>query len=834
MSKNMDQIDKFIQERIIEENIEDVFATRFARYSKAIIQDRALPDVRDGLKPVQRRILYAMYKIGVFSNKGYKKSARIVGDVIGKYHPHGDSSIYDALVRMSQDFKMRLPLIDMHGNNGSIDGDPAAAMRYTECRLSKYAEMLLKDIDKRTVGFVPNFDDEELEPVVLPAKFPNILVNGATGISAGYATEIPPHNIDEVINATIYRIDHPNCSLDELMVYVQGPDFPTGGIVQGEKELKKAYKTGRGKIIVRAKSDIIEGKKINQIVFTEIPYGVNKGSVVKKMSEVYVDKNIAGIIEVRDETDREGLKIVVDLEKGVDPKDIRDFFYKMTELQINYSFNVTCISDKHPKSMGLAEILDAYINHQKEVTTNRCNYELEFARRRAHIVDGLIMMTSILDAVIQTIRNSKNKKDAKDNLMNFYGFTELQAEAIVMLQLYRLTNTDIFALEEEAKELEEKIKSLEKILEDESSLMGVIKDELTQTLKALSSPRKTKVEAEIDTIVIEQKELIIKEDVRVLVTYDGYLKRIGERNYNSDLGEAKYKDDDFLLSEFKVTTADTILFFTSLGNYVYLPVKDIPDARHRDLGYNISTLVKIEAKEKIIFAYPVTNFDEETYFLFTTANGLTKRTVLKDFYAVRYSRALKATQIRKGDRLVSVDVDSGARKEVVMITEKGYMNRYNADEISIMAPPSFGVKAMELKSRPDDIIVAGLYVDRKDEIVCLGKNNTITTYKPNDINKGRKNNVGKAYLEMTRTSDNTYASANVVRKEHNPNNLSIFCVSDKGFDTLEYKDVKGSSNRRGKKISKSDLGTMKSLIVFRNNSDFGVDKKWSVSTISNI
>ena len=373
MSNNNDKINKFIEEKILEENIEDIFASRFARYSKAIIQDRALPDVRDGLKPVQRRILYAMYKIGVFSNKGYKKSARIVGDVIGKYHPHGDSSIYDALVRMSQDFKTRLPLIDMHGNNGSIDGDPAAAMRYTECRLSKYAEMLLKDIDKRTVGFVPNFDDEELEPVVLPAKFPNILVNGATGISSGYATEIPPHNINEVINATIYRIDHPNCSLDELMTFVLGPDFPTGGIVQGLKELKKAYKTGRGKIIIKAKSEIKEGKKINQIIFTEIPYGVNKGNVVKKMSEVYVQKNIAGVIEVRDETDREGLKIVVDLEKGVDPKDIRDFFYKMTELQVNYSFNVTCISDKHPKLMGLAEILDAYINHQKEVTTNRCN-----------------------------------------------------------------------------------------------------------------------------------------------------------------------------------------------------------------------------------------------------------------------------------------------------------------------------------------------------------------------------------------------------------------------------------------------------------------------------
>lgn len=818
----IEEIDEFVRNRVLEEDIQDVFGQRFARYAKYIIQDRALPDVRDGLKPVQRRILYSLYSLGIFSNKSYKKCARIVGDVIGKYHPHGDSSVYEAMVRLSQDFKMRLPLIDIHGNNGSIDGDPAAAMRYTEARMSKYAEFLLQDINKRTVGFVPNFDDEELEPVVLPAKFPNILVNGSTGISAGYATDIPPHNIDEIINATIYRIDHPSSSLKDLMKFVQGPDFPTGGIVQGISGLKQAYKTGKGKIVIRAKSEIITNKNISQIIFNEIPYEVNKAVLVKKMNDVYVSKNIDGILEIRDETDRTGLRIVVDVKKEVNPQDIRDFFFKTTDLQVNYSFNITVIHDKRPKSMGLIEILDAYISHQKEVITNRSNFELETASKRLHIVEGLIAMTSILDSVIHTIRNSKNKKDAKENLVINYNFTELQAEAIVMLQLYRLTNTDIVALEDEQKRLSLSINDLKTILSDESSLMKVIKKELNYTLSQLTSPRRTVIESEIEEINIVAKELIPKEDAYVIFTNDGYVKRINARSYANLLeGETtKLKDNDFIVGEYKVTTLDIMLFFTDLGNYIYLPVVDIPDLKHKDLGYHVSTLINVEADEKIIFSVPVEDFDKERYLLFTTRNGLTKRTLIKDLIAVRYSRALRATKIRDNDRLVSVDISDNKDAEVVMITKKGFMNRYDSSEISIMAPPSFGVKAMELKNRPDDEIIAGLFVEPKDIIVTLMANGSIRRFKQDDILKGKKNNVGKPYIQLMRTVDNSLVDAEVVHEKNSANSLALYIVGETGFDTTNYQATKTATAPTGKKVVEKEIGIAEKLAVYRNNSDF--------------
>ncbi|HHX78455.1 MAG TPA: DNA topoisomerase IV subunit A [Acholeplasmataceae bacterium] len=816
------EIEDFVQSKILQEDIQDVFGQRFARYAKYIIQDRALPDVRDGLKPVQRRILYSLYSLGIFSNKSYKKCARIVGDVIGKYRPHGDSSVYEAMVRLSQDFKMRLPLIDIHGNNGSIDGDPAAAMRYTEARMSKYAEFLLQDINKRTVGFIPNFDDEELEPVVLPAKFPNILVNGSSGISAGYATDIPPHNIDEIINATIYRIEHPNSSLKDLMKFVKGPDFPTGGIVQGINGLKQAYKTGRGKIIIRAKSEIETNKNMHQIIFYEIPYEVNKAVLVKKMNDVYVRKNIDGILEIRDETDRTGLRIVVDVKKEINPADIRDFFFKTTDLQVNYSFNVTLIHDKRPKLMGLIDILDAYIGHQKEVITNRSNYELETASKRLHIVEGLIAMTSILDSVIHTIRNSKNKKDAKENLVINYTFTELQAEAIVMLQLYRLTNTDIVALEDEQKKLSASINDLNTILSDESSLLKVIKKELNYTLSQLSSPRRTVIESEIEEINVTAKELIPKEDVFVILTNDGYLKRINARSYaNLNKGETtKIKDNDFVIADYKVTTLDVVLFFTDLGNYIYLPVIDIPDVKHKDLGYHISTLISIEADEKIIFSVPVDDFEKERYLLFTTRNGFTKRTLIKDMIAVRYSRALRATKIRENDRLVSVDISDNKEAEVIMITKKGYMNRYDSSEISIMAPPSFGVKAMELKNRPDDEIIAGLFVEPKDIIINLMANGSIRRFKQDEILKGKKNNVGKPYIQLMRTVDNTLIDAEVVHEKNSSNNLDLYIIGETGFENINYQITKTATSPTGKKVVEKEIGIFEKLAIYRNNNDF--------------
>ena len=460
MSKVSKKITDFIEENIIQENFENIMGDRFGRYSKYIIQDRALPDARDGLKPVQRRILFAMYKLGLYSNKPFKKSARIVGDVIGKYHPHGDTAVYDAMVRMSQDFKIRLPLIDMHGNNGSIDGDPAAAMRYTEARMSKNSEMLLEDINKRTVGLVPNFDDEELEPIVLPAKFPNLLVNGASGISAGYATEIPPHNPAECIDAVIYRMRNRKCTLDELLEIVKGPDFPTGGIVQGIEGLKQAYTTGRGKVILKGKTFIDTSKADPRIIITEIPFDVNKAQLLKKMSDQIQAKNVDGVKMIRDETDRTGLRIVIDVRRDVNPEYILNFLFKSTELQVNYNFNMVAIVRGKPCYMGLIDFIDAYIDHQKEVMRNKCNFDLERALKRQEIVAGLIAMVSILDAVITTIKNSKNKADAKENIISKYGFSEIQAEAIVMLQLYRLTNTDIFALKQESKELDQEVRKL--------------------------------------------------------------------------------------------------------------------------------------------------------------------------------------------------------------------------------------------------------------------------------------------------------------------------------------------------------------------------------------
>ena len=814
-------IEKFAREKVLNENLEEIFSERFSRYSKYIIQDRALPDARDGLKPVQRRILYAMFKLGIFHNSTYKKSARIVGEVIGKYHPHGDTSVYEALVRMSQTFKMRLPLIDMHGNNGSIDGDGAAAMRYTEARLSNYAEYLLQDLNKKTVGFVPNFDDEEYEPVVLPAKYPALLVNGSTGISAGYATDIPPHNIDEIINAVIYRINHPRCTLKDLMKIVKGPDFPTGGIVQGGEEIEKALKTGKGKVVVKSKTEIVEGDKINQLVITEIPYEVVKANLVKKMNDAYVAKNVNGIIDIRDESDRHGLRIVVDIKKEANPEYIRDFFFKATDLQINYTYNMVAIADKRPVTLGLIDALDYYIEHQKEVITNRSNFELKTAKARLHIVEGLIAMVSILDAVIKTIRESSNKKNAKENLMSNYSFTEMQAEAIVMLQLYRLTNTDIVALRNEQDELKKRIVELEEILSNESKLLNVIIKELNQTLKQLSSPRKTVIQSEIDELVVEEGNLIQKEDVHLLITNDGYIKKISTKHYKLE-EEHKYKENDFLVNEYLGTTVDVLLLFTNKGNYVYLPVSKIPDVRHKDLGYNVSTLANIASDEKIMFSFPVTDFEEEKYVLFATKKGLIKRTIIKEFKATRYSNALMATKINfaGGDELINVDVCDKENNEVIVVTKEGFINRYDSKEISVYAPASLGVKSVELKSRPNDEVVLARYVNSaKDLIICLLQKGTMKRIKVEEVFKGHKNNVGKSMIAMTKTSPNYVVGGEIIHKTNLNENLPAYVIGAKATAPLDFANLKSSNPTIGRTITMSALGKAQSIIIKKNDND---------------
>ncbi|REJ19655.1 MAG: DNA gyrase subunit A [Bacillaceae bacterium] len=700
------------QQRYVDLPLEDVLGDRFGRYSKYIIQDRALPDVRDGLKPVQRRILYAMLMDGNTHDKGFRKAAKTVGNVIGNFHPHGDSSVYEAMVRMSQEWKVRNVLVEMHGNNGSLDGDPPAAMRYTEARLSKLASELLKDIEKNTVEFVPNFDDTTKEPVVLPAMFPNLLVNGSTGISAGYATDIPPHNLGEVIDAVIMRMNHPDCTVEELMEVLKGPDFPTGGIIQGIDEIKKAYKTGKGKIVVRGKAEIekIRGGK-EQIVITEIPYEVNKANLVKKIDDLKYERKVDGIAEVRDETDRTGLRIVIELKKDADAEGVLNYLYKNTDLQVPYNFNMVAIHRRHPKLLSLPELLDAYIEHRKEVVINRSTFELQKAQEREHVVKGLIKALSILDEVIAVIRASKDKRDAKDNLISEFAFTEPQAEAIVSLQLYRLTNTDITALKAEEEELEKKIKGLTSILEDEKKLSKVIQSELKQLKKTFADERRTKIEAEIESITINMESLIASEDTIVTVTKDGYVKRTSLRSYTASNGkDFGMKDSDRLLCQYEMNTTDVLLLFTNKGNYLYCPVHELPDIRWKDIGQHISRTIPIDQDERIVQGIPLKSFDDEKFFLFVTKKGMVKKTEIRQYKAQRYSKPLVAINLKNDDEVVAVHITDGTGL-ILLSTRFGYGLLFHEEEVNIVGSRAAGVKGIQLKE--GDAVVSGLVFAEK-------------------------------------------------------------------------------------------------------------------------
>ncbi|PYZ95207.1 DNA topoisomerase IV subunit A [Salipaludibacillus keqinensis] len=686
------------KERFLDLPLEDVLGDRFGRYSKYIIQDRALPDARDGLKPVQRRILFAMHVDRNTADKPFRKSAKTVGNVIGNYHPHGDSSVYEAMIRQSQDWKMRHQLVQMHGNNGSVDGDPPAAMRYTEARLSKIASEMLLDIEKDTVDFMPNFDDSQEEPVVLPASYPNLLVNGSTGISSGYATDIPPHHLGEVIEAAIYQMEHPECTVDDLMHYIKGPDFPTGGVLQGVEGLKKAYETGKGKIILRGKAEIasLRGGK-EQIVITEIPYEINKANLVKKMDELRLDKKVDGIAEVRDDTDRTGLRIVIELKKEADGKGILHFLYKNTDLQVAYNFNMVAIFKKTPRLLGLKHMLDAYITHQKEVVTRRTNYDLTKAKERAHIVQGLIKAISILDEVIDTIRASKDKKNAKDRLQEKFQFTEPQSEAIVNLQLYRLTNTDITTLQEEADELTKLIEKLEKVLASDRNLINEIKKELNKIKKKYDNDRKTVVEAEIEDLKINLEVVVPSEDVRVTVTKEGYVKRSSLRSFSASNGEPPgMKESDRLLHSMEINTTDTLLLFTKKGSYLYLPVHLLPEIRWKDNGQHVANLVSMDQTDEILRAIPVRQFEEDKYLLFATRNGMIKRSLLKDYKAQRHSKALMAVKLKQEDEVIHVSMTDG-NQDIFLASKFGYGLWYSESEVGITGQRTAGVKAINLK-----------------------------------------------------------------------------------------------------------------------------------------
>lgn len=703
-----------IIKRIYDYSLEEIMGERFGRYSKAIIQDRALPDVRDGLKPVQRRILYAMYRDKNTYDKPYKKSAKTVGNVMGQYHPHGDSSIYEAMVRMSQWWKQNTINIDMHGNNGSMDGDSPAAMRYTEARLSKISNELLKDIDKDTVTWAPNYDDTLMEPIVLPAKFPNLLVNGANGISAGYATNIPPHNLGEVIDATIKRIDSPNCRLDTIMDIVKGPDFPTGAIVEGKKGIQEAFETGRGKVMVRSKLTVEKSKGKDQIVITEIPYDVNKALLVRKIDEIRIDKKVDGMLEIRDESDREGLRIAIDLKKDANVDLILNYLYKNTELMISYNYNMVAIVNRRPMTLGIIPILDAYISHQKEVILNRTKYDLGVAQKRLEICQGLIKMVSILDEVIATIRASENKANAKENLIEKYGFTEVQAENIVTLQLYRLTNTDVLAVEEEVKNLTLIIRGLEAILSDEERLKSVMKEELRNIKKEYATPRKTEIKDEVTEIKIDTTSMLPKEDCVVVVTSDGYVKRVSMRSFTSNDEETTVKDGDFVTGIYKVNTLDTILLFTDKGNYLYVPVHEIPDLKWKELGKHISNIIKIDPGENIIYSLPVYDFDKNEYITMVSKNGMIKRTKLDEFRVLRYSKPLTCMKLKEDDMLVSVS--NSSKPEIFITTHLGYGLRFLINEVAPTGIKSAGIKAINIK---EDYVVSANMFDDTDEYISV-------------------------------------------------------------------------------------------------------------------
>lgn len=721
-----------IEEHILHDNLEDIMSDRFARYSKYIIQERALPDARDGLKPVQRRILYAMYEDGNTFNKPYRKSAKTVGNVIGNYHPHGDSSVYEAMVRLSQNWKITNPLVDMQGNNGSIDDDPAAAMRYTEARLSEISSYLLEDIDKDTVEWAPNFSDEKLEPTVLPARYPNLLTNGITGIASGYATNIPPHNLNEVVDACIYRIQHANCTLEELMQFVKGPDFPTGGIVMGLDGIKQAFQTGRGKVMVRSKVRIEQTRTIQQIVIYEIPYDVVKSQMVKKIDEIRLNKKIDGLLDVRDESDRTGLRVVIDVKKDIDTEQILNYLYKNTDLQVSYNYNMIAIVDKAPVQMSLADSLDAFIKHREDVVLKRSKFDYEQKSKRAHIVDGLIRAVSIMDEIIHLIRQSKNKTDAKKNLIARFDFSEQQAEAIVTMRLYRLTNTDVKELKQEQSLLKKEMKRLHAILTDVNTLHQVLIEELEEINAKIHTPRLSEIQAKVQEIVIDKRAMVADEMVMVPITRDGYIKKVSMRSYNaSNTDPTGMKDSDSVLAYGSCSTLDTLLFFTNRGTYGYLPVYEIEEGKWKDLGSHLGNYIKMDSNEKIIQAYFLRSFNPNVQVIMASQFGMIKRSRLSDFEVSRNNKSMVCMKIGSMDQVVSVTLSYSPEDSIAVVSQQGYALQYSAQEVAMMTLRTKGVKAMNLGK--EDCIADVTILQADKQVLLVGDKAQMKRLKVEEI-----------------------------------------------------------------------------------------------------
>ena len=794
MTKKKNNTEEVI-EKISEYSLHELMESGFGRYSKEIIQERALPDVRDGLKPVQRRILFAMKKAGYTYNKPYQKSAKAVGYIMGNFHPHGDSSIYDALIRMSQPWKMREVFIDIHGNNGSIDGDGPAAMRYTEARLSKIAETMLLGIEKNTVEMAWNFDDTEQEPTVLPAKFPNLLVNGSTGISAGYATDIPPHNLGEVIDATIKRIESPNSRLETIMDIMIGPDFPTGGILEGKEELFKAYETGKGKVVLKADTEIVK----NKIIIKSIPYEVVKEQLIKKIIDIKLDKKIDGINDIIDESDHDNMaRIVIDLKKEANPSLILNYLFKNTDLQINYNFNMVAIVNKRPKYVGILDILDAFINHQRNVITRRTEFDLEHAKKDLHILEGLIKAISILDEVIKTIRQSKNKSNAIENLVNEYKFTFDQAKAIVELQLYRLTNTDVVSLEEEMEALKKTIEALSAILNDEEALKYVMKKELKLIKKEYDNPRRTKIVDQITEIKLDMTSMIPKENTVVIVTNEGYIKRIPLKSFNARDDEPMLKPGDYITNIFATTTADNLVMFTNLGNYLFIPVHKIFESKWKELGKHVNNIVAMSESEKVINSFILE--DNKNLTLYSKL-GMVKQVNMNDLIVTRYSKPLQAMKLKENDELMNVCYSN---KETILVTKNGYYLRYLTEEIPVVGPKASGVKGINLSS--DEVIYGGSFDEDKEYLDVFTNNNTAKRIKVSELKTISRAKKGKELIKKNKTV--TYYIVNA----YLTNNKDIVIIkSDNEIMEIKNSDIpimaidSNGSNLTKKYVTKYDL-----------------------------
>lgn len=770
-----------IIEKINDFALEEIMGERFGRYAKYIIQDRALPDVRDGLKPVQRRILYSMYKDKNTYDKETRKSAKTVGNVIGNYHPHGDTSVYDAMVRLSQKWKQRVILVDMQGNNGSIDGDGPAAMRYTEARLAKISNILLEDIEKDSVEMALTFDDYSYEPTVLPAYFPNLLVNGSTGISAGYATNIPPHNLGEVIDATIKRIDSPNCRLDTIMDIVKGPDFPTGGIVEGKDALIKAYTTGKGKVVVKARYSFESEKGKNQIVITEIPYDTLKCNIIRKIEEIRLDKKVDGIVEVRDESDKnDELRIVIDLKKDANKDLIINYLLKNTDLQANYAFNMVAIVNRTPKTLGILEMLDAFIVHNKEVVTKRTKFDLDVDLKKIHIIEGFIKALDILDEVIKTIRKSKNKSDAIENLMHEYEFTKAQAEAIVMMQLYKLTNTDVTELKNEFDALTKEIAYFREILASEEKLMGVIKDKLRSIKKEFADPRRTTIKDEVSEIKIDTLDMISKEDFIVCISNNGYVKKVSLKSYNMTNNEYPgVRENDYIEGFYKINNIDTVLLFTNLGNYLFLPVREIQEAKYKDIGTHISNYIKVSDGEKIVKSIGVAKFDDTIITAFTKL-GMAKRMVLKNFEVSRYTKPITMFKLKDNDELISINKNNG--EETLVITKESNALKYNTSEIPVVGLRTSGVKSINLNDK-DEVISAFVVSASKEYITLFTDRNTAKRVKIDEIPKTTRAKKGSSIIKSPKSK--TYN----LFKGFNTNSKTIFGILDGNIGYMKSSDI---------------------------------------------